>query len=161
MPSSIVSSLLSTFDSGSIREIASRFGQPKEAVAKSLESSTACLLWALANKAGDSTWMSELFKLVSKAPSNVNLSDLMGAVTDPTRASSAHFIYSELRTEAPISRLWRQSVFGHQRNSGIQRSSAGYRNGLDEHGRADDDYRSGTGCPQRSHEPSGTRFALG
>lgn len=88
MPSSIVSSLLSTFDSRSISEIALRFGQPKEAVSKSLESSTACLLESLANKAGDSTSMSELFTLVSQAPSHVNMSDLMGAVTDPTRASS-------------------------------------------------------------------------
>ncbi len=89
MPSSMVSSLLSTFDSRNIGEIASRFGQPKEAVSNSLESSTACLLGALANKAGDSTSMSELFKLVSQAPSNVNASDLMEAVTDPSRASSA------------------------------------------------------------------------
>ena len=40
---STVSSLLSTFDSRNISEIASRFGQPKEAIAKGLESSTACL----------------------------------------------------------------------------------------------------------------------
>jgi len=89
MPNSMVSSLFNTFDSRSIGEIASRFGQPKEAVSQGLESSTACLLGALANKASDSTWMSELFKLVSQAPSNVNVSDLMGAVTDPNRASSA------------------------------------------------------------------------
>ena len=31
--------------------------------------------------------MSELFKLISQAPSNVNVSDLMGAVADPSRAS--------------------------------------------------------------------------
>ncbi len=89
MPSSTVSSLLSTFDSRSIGEIASRFGQSKEAVSQAMESSSACLLGALANKAADSTWMSELFKLVSQAPSHVNMSDLMGAVTDPSRASSA------------------------------------------------------------------------
>ncbi len=89
MPNSTVSSLLSTFDSRSISDIASRFGQSKEAVAEGLESSSACLLGALANKAGDSTWMNELFKLVSQAPSNVSGSDLMGAVTDPSRASSA------------------------------------------------------------------------
>lgn len=89
MPDSTVSSLLSTFDSRTIGEIASRFGQPKEAVAKGLESATACLLGALGNKSGDSTWMSGLFKLVSQAPSNVSASDLMGAVTDPGRASFA------------------------------------------------------------------------
>jgi outer membrane protein OmpA-like peptidoglycan-associated protein len=35
------------------------------------------------------TFMSGLFKLVSQAPSNINVSDLMGAVTDPSRASSS------------------------------------------------------------------------
>jgi OOP family OmpA-OmpF porin len=89
MPSSIFSSLFSTFDPRTIGEIASRFGEPKEAVSQGLESSTACLLGGLANKAGDSTWMSQLFKLVSQAPSNVNASDLTSAITDPSRASSA------------------------------------------------------------------------
>ncbi len=94
MPSSIVSPLLSTFDARGISEIASRFGQPREAVARGLESSTACLLGALANKAGDSTQMSELFKLVSQAPSYVNVSDLIGAVTDPNRVSPTSSLLS-------------------------------------------------------------------
>jgi OmpA-OmpF porin, OOP family len=89
VPSSIFSSLFSTFDSRSIGDIASRFGEPKQAVSQGLESSTACLLAGLANKAGDSTWISELFKLVSQAPPDVNVSAVTGAVTDPSRASSA------------------------------------------------------------------------
>jgi OmpA-OmpF porin, OOP family len=89
MPSSILSSLFSSIDSRAIGEIASRFDQPREAVSQGLGSSTACLLSGMANKAGDSTWMSQLFKLVSKAPPNVNVSDLTNAVADPGRASSA------------------------------------------------------------------------
>ena len=89
MPSSILSSLFNTFDARSIGEIASSFGEPKQAVSQGLESSTACLLGGLANKASDSTWMSQLFKLVSDAPSNVSVSDLTGAITNPSRASSA------------------------------------------------------------------------
>src|SRR5580693_4339273 len=89
MPSSIFSSLFSTFDSRTIGEIASRFGESKAAVSQGLESSTACLLGGLANKAGDSNWMSQLFKLVSQAPSNVNASDLTSAIADPSRVSSA------------------------------------------------------------------------
>ena len=89
MSSSIFSSLFSTFDSRTIGEIASRFNQPKEAVSQGLESSTACLLSGLANKAGDSTWISQLFKFVSNAPSNVDVSDLTSAVADPGRASFA------------------------------------------------------------------------
>jgi outer membrane protein OmpA-like peptidoglycan-associated protein len=88
MPSSVFSSLFSTLDPRTIGEIASRFGQPKQAVSQGLESSTACLLAGLANKASDSSWMSQLFKLVSQAPSNVNVSDLTGAVTDPSNGSS-------------------------------------------------------------------------
>jgi OmpA-OmpF porin, OOP family len=89
MPSSIFSSLFNTFDSRSIGEIASSFGEPKQAISQGLESSTACLLGGLANKAGDSTWMSQLFKLVSDAPASVNVSDLTGVITNPSRASSA------------------------------------------------------------------------
>jgi OOP family OmpA-OmpF porin len=88
MPSSVFSSLFSTFDLRTIGEIASRLGEPKQAVTQGLESSTACLLGGLANKAGDSTWMSQIFKLVSQAPSNINVSELTGSVTDPSRASS-------------------------------------------------------------------------
>ena len=89
MTSSIFSSLFNTFDSRSIGEIASSFGEPKQAVSQGLESSTVCLLGGLANKAGDSTWMSQLFKLVSDAPANVNVSDLTGAIANPSGASSA------------------------------------------------------------------------
>lgn len=89
MSSSTLSSLFSAFDSRAISEIASRFGQPKEAVSQGLESSTACLLGGLASKAGDSTWVSQLFKLVSQAPSNVRVSDLTGAVADPSHATYA------------------------------------------------------------------------
>src|SRR5215472_14336947 len=89
MPSSIFSSLFNTFDSRSIAETASRFGLPKETVVQGLESSTACLLGGLASKATDSNWMSRLFPLVSNAPSNVNVSDLMSAVSDPAHAAPA------------------------------------------------------------------------
>ena len=88
MPGSILSSLFTTFDPRTISEIGSRFGESSQAVSQGLESSTACLVAGLANKAGDSTWMSQLFKLVSQAPSNVNVSDLTGAITDPSRSSS-------------------------------------------------------------------------
>jgi OmpA-OmpF porin, OOP family len=88
MPSSIFSSLFNTFDSHSIGEIASSFGESKLAVSEGLESSTACLLGGLANRAGDSTWVSQLFKLVSDAPADVNVSDLTSAISSPSRASS-------------------------------------------------------------------------
>jgi outer membrane protein OmpA-like peptidoglycan-associated protein len=88
MPSSILSSLFNSLDSRSIGEIASRFGVQEQAVSQGLETSTATLLGGLANKAGDSTWMSQLFKLVSQAPSNVSVGDVASAAIDPSQASS-------------------------------------------------------------------------
>jgi outer membrane protein OmpA-like peptidoglycan-associated protein len=88
MPSSILSSLFNSLDSRSIGEIASRFGVQEQAVSQGLETSTATLLGGLANKAGDSTWMSQLFKLVSQAPSNVSIGDVASAAIDPSQASS-------------------------------------------------------------------------
>ena len=88
MTSSIFGSLFSIFDSRSIGNIASHFGESRQAVSQGLESSTACLLSGLASKAGDSSRMSQLITLVSQAPTNINVSDVAGAVTDPTHASS-------------------------------------------------------------------------
>jgi outer membrane protein OmpA-like peptidoglycan-associated protein len=88
MPSSILSSLFNSLDSRSIGEIASRFGVQEQAVSQGLETSTATLLGGLANKAGDSTWMSQLFKLVSQTPSNVSVGIVASAALDPSQASS-------------------------------------------------------------------------
>jgi OOP family OmpA-OmpF porin len=89
MPSSIFSSLFNIFDSSSIGNIASHFGESKQVVSQGLESSTASLLYGLASKAGDSSWMSQLFNLVSQAPANVNASDVASAVANPSHASLA------------------------------------------------------------------------
>lgn len=154
MPSSILSSLFNTFDARSIGEIASSFGEPKQAVSQGLESSTACLLGGLANKASDSTWMSQLFKLVSDAPSNVSVSDLTGAITNPSRASSAT---SSLLDSGKrfLSRFRRQSVVDLRRSWEIHWFTIRWRIQLDEHGRATADDRSRTLGPRRSHELNG------
>jgi hypothetical protein len=65
MPSSIFSSLFSTFDSRSIGDIASRFGEPKQSVSQGLESSTACLSGLAKGRRFDV--MSQLFDLVPHA----------------------------------------------------------------------------------------------
>ena len=88
MPGSVFSSLVSTVDSRSVGDIASRFGAPERAVSQGMEMSSATLLTGLANKAGDSGWMNRLFQLVSQAPSNVNVSDMTSAALDPSRAPS-------------------------------------------------------------------------
>ena len=88
MPGSVFSSLVSTVDSGSVRDIASRFGAPERAVSQGLEMSSATLMTGLANKTGDSTWMNRLIQLISQAPLDVNASDVATAVLDPSGASS-------------------------------------------------------------------------
>lgn len=89
MSSSTFSSLLSALDSRSIAEIASRLGAPQQTISKGLEISTAALSGGLASKAEDATWMSQLFNLVSHAPSHVNVLEIASAVIDPSRVSSA------------------------------------------------------------------------
>jgi outer membrane protein OmpA-like peptidoglycan-associated protein len=87
--SSSVTSLFSILDSRKLSEIASHLGEPPQAVSMGLESSTAALIGGLANKASDSTWMNQIFNLVSQAPPNVNVSDLANTVTGPSRGSPA------------------------------------------------------------------------
>jgi outer membrane protein OmpA-like peptidoglycan-associated protein len=94
MSNSILSSLFSTIDSRSVGEIASRLGENQLAVSQGLETMTAALIGGLANKAGDSSWMGQLFKLVSQAPSNVNVSDVAASVTDPGQASASPLLDS-------------------------------------------------------------------
>lgn len=88
MTSSIFSSLLSTVDTRRVDEIASHLGESPEAVSHGLEATTASLIGGLANKAGDSNWMNQIFKLVSQAPAEVNVSDLANSITDPRRGSA-------------------------------------------------------------------------
>jgi OmpA-OmpF porin, OOP family len=88
MTSSIVSSLLSTLDSQAVREIAAHLGESPQAVSMGLESSTASLIGALANKTDDSKFLNQVFNFVSQAPANVNISEFAKTMTDPSRASS-------------------------------------------------------------------------
>lgn len=88
MSSFVVSSLFSTLDSHVVREIAAHLGEPPQAVSMGLESSTASMIRGMANKADDSKWLSQLFTFVSKAPANVNISDLANTIADPSRGSS-------------------------------------------------------------------------
>jgi outer membrane protein OmpA-like peptidoglycan-associated protein len=76
-------------DSRRIGEIASNLDEPPQAVTTGMESLTASMLAGMANKAGDSSWMNLLHKLVSQAPSNVNVADLASAATSSTRPSPA------------------------------------------------------------------------
>ncbi len=88
MASPILSSLFSIVDSRGIGEIASRFAQPRQAISEGLDLSTASILTALANQTGDSTRMDQLHRFISKAPATANVSDLINAVSEPSRVSS-------------------------------------------------------------------------
>jgi outer membrane protein OmpA-like peptidoglycan-associated protein len=86
---STLSSLFNLLDSSSINEIAARLGEPAQAISRGLESSTASLISGLAGRATDSNSMNQIFRLISQAPSDVNVSHLTTAVTGADRASAA------------------------------------------------------------------------
>src|SRR5579864_7557225 len=88
MTSSVFSSLFNLLDSSSINEIASRLGEPGHAVSRGLESTTAALISSLAERSSDHTSMSQIFRLVNEAPSDVNVSNIAGAVADSGEVSA-------------------------------------------------------------------------
>jgi len=76
MAGSLFSSILNTLNSSNLGELASRVGEPEQAVSRGIGPVAASFIAGLASKAGNSNWMGQLFSLVSTAPSNVNLSSL-------------------------------------------------------------------------------------
>ena len=88
MATSVFSSLFNMLDSSNINEIASRLAEPGQAVARGLEGSTASLISCLAGRAGDPASMNHIFRLAAEAPSDLNVSNLAGAVTGSGGASA-------------------------------------------------------------------------
>lgn len=89
MATSVLSSIFNLVDSKSISNIASRLGEPERAVSRGLESATAALVNSLAQRSTDPVSMSQIFRLISQTPSDVNVSDLASAVSGSGQASSA------------------------------------------------------------------------
>ena len=89
MTSSVFYSLFNLLDSSSINEIASRLGEPGHVVSRGLESTTAALINSLAERSGDQDSMRQIFRLVTEAPADVNVSNIARAVTDPGEVSAA------------------------------------------------------------------------
>jgi hypothetical protein len=89
MGTSVVFSFLNLVDSSSIHAIARRLGEPGEAVSRGLESATASLINRLAAQSSDPTAKSRIFRLISEAPPDVNVSNLTGAAAGSGEASSA------------------------------------------------------------------------
>lgn len=89
MATSVLSSIYNLVDSKSIGDIASRLGEPEQAVSRGLESATAALVNGLAQRSSDPASMSQIFKLVSQTPPDVNVSDLASAASGSGQASSA------------------------------------------------------------------------
>jgi len=88
MATSVFSSLFNMLDSSSINEIASRLAEPGRAVSRGLEASTASLISYLAGRSSDPASMNHTFRLVTEAPSDLNVSNLASAVTGSGGASS-------------------------------------------------------------------------
>jgi OmpA-OmpF porin, OOP family len=88
MATSVLSSLFNLLDSKSITDIAKRLGEPATGVSRGLEASTASLISCLAARSGDPASLSQIFRLVTQAPSELNVSNLAGAVTGSGGASA-------------------------------------------------------------------------
>jgi OmpA-OmpF porin, OOP family len=88
MATSVFSSLFNMLDSSSINEIASRLAEPGHAVSRGLEASTASLISCLAGRSSDPASMNHMFRLITEAPSELNVSNLASAVTGSGGASS-------------------------------------------------------------------------
>jgi OmpA-OmpF porin, OOP family len=89
MAASVFSSLFNLLDSSSINEIAGRLGESGQAVSRGLESSTASLISSLAGRSSDPNSLSQIFDLVTHAPSEVNVSNLASAVTGSGETSAS------------------------------------------------------------------------
>ena len=87
MAASVFSSLFNLLDTSSINEIAARLGESGQAVSRGLELSTASLISGLAARSSDPNGMSQIFDLVTHAPSDVTVSDLASTVTGHGEAS--------------------------------------------------------------------------
>ncbi|HLH42678.1 MAG TPA: OmpA family protein [Bryobacteraceae bacterium] len=85
----VLSSLFNLLDSTSVNNIASRLGEPGHAVTRGLESTTASLVGGLAARSGDPTSMSQMFGMMSQAPADVNVGNLIGSVLGSGGMSSA------------------------------------------------------------------------
>ena len=94
MSASVFSSLFNLLDSSSINEIAGRLAEPGQAVSRGLESSTASLISSLAERSSDPNSMSQIFDLVTHAPSEINVSKLASAVTGEASASTSPLLDS-------------------------------------------------------------------
>src|SRR5579872_4451543 len=88
MATSVFSSLFNMLDSSSINEIASRLAESGQAVSRGLEASTASLISCLAGRSSDPASMNQIFRLITGAPSDLNVSNLASAVTGSGGVSS-------------------------------------------------------------------------
>src|SRR5579862_1670412 len=138
MAASVFSSLYNLLDSCSINEIAGRLGEPGQAVSRSLESSTASLISCLAARSSDPHSMSQIFDLVTHAPTEINVSNLTSAVLSSGEASA---FTSSLRQEISIPRFRYQRVLDLGCNRQIGRFTTQLGNELGQHSRAAADDR--------------------
>jgi OmpA-OmpF porin, OOP family len=81
MTSSLFSGLFDMLDSRSLDDLASQLGESRQGVSRGMESSAASLIDGLGHHAGDSGRMSQIYNLVSQAPSELDISNLALAAT--------------------------------------------------------------------------------
>ena len=89
MARSLFSSVFEQLEPTSIDEIASRLGESRQAVSRGFEMSAASLIDGVAHRSNDAMLVREIYSLISQAPTEVNISDLASAATNPGAASTA------------------------------------------------------------------------
>jgi OOP family OmpA-OmpF porin len=89
MATAVLSSLFNLLDSRSVNDIASRLGESGHAVSRGLESTTASMIDGLTARSSDTGSMGQIFRLISQTPSDINVSNLAGAVLGPAGATGA------------------------------------------------------------------------
>jgi OmpA-OmpF porin, OOP family len=89
MSSSILTPIMSMLDTHGVTNLSARLGEPEPAVSNGIMSSVAAMIGGLANKADQPSSMRQIFDLVSSAPSDVNVSNLVSAALSSGGAAAA------------------------------------------------------------------------
>lgn len=93
MSNSLLDSLLGSFRSQGLGDIASRLGQPEAAVSRGFETTVASMLGALGSKTGDPAAMRQIFDLATSAPHDdgllSNISGLLGGASGASTGLAA------------------------------------------------------------------------
>src|SRR5688500_15531235 len=88
MASSILNTIAGLLGEAGIRELARSLGQPTELITKGLASSVAAITGGLAKKSDDPAFLRQMFDVISTAPADVNVSQVITLTASSTGAAA-------------------------------------------------------------------------